>query len=120
MNEDLCYLSALELGTLLRKRQVSATEIVQAMLARIQALDRHMHAYITVMADEALSAARRLDAELAAGQDRGPLHGIPVAVKDLYDTAGTRTTSGSKIFADRVPEQDATIRATSRVPVANC
>ena len=114
MNEDLCYLSALELGTLLRKRQVSATEIVQAMLARIQALDGQMHAYITVMADEALSAARRLDAELAAGQDRGPLHGIPVAVKDLYDTAGTRTTSGSKIFADRVPEQDATSVARLR------
>jgi aspartyl-tRNA(Asn)/glutamyl-tRNA(Gln) amidotransferase subunit A len=114
MNEDLHYLSARELGTLLRKRVVSATDIVQAMLARIQTLDAKTNAYITVMAEDALSTARRCDAELATGQDRGPLHGIPVAVKDLYDTAGTRTTSGSKILADRVPEQDATSVARLR------
>jgi aspartyl-tRNA(Asn)/glutamyl-tRNA(Gln) amidotransferase subunit A len=114
MSEDLYYLTVLELGTLLRKRQVSATEITQIMLARIETLDAKTNAYITVMAEEALSAARRCDAELAAGQDRGPLHGIPVAVKDLYDTAGTRTTSGSKILADRVPEQDATSVARLR------
>jgi aspartyl-tRNA(Asn)/glutamyl-tRNA(Gln) amidotransferase subunit A len=114
MSKDLHYLNALELGTLLRKREVSATEIVQTMLERIQALDPRVNAYITVMAEEALAAARRCDAELAAGQDRGPLHGIPVAVKDLYDTAGTRTTSGSKILADRVPERDATSIARLR------
>ncbi len=114
MTEDLCYLSALELGTLLRQQAVSVTEIVQTMLERIQALDPKINAYITVMTEEALSSARRCDAELAAGQDRGPLHGIPVAVKDLYDTVGTRTTSGSKILADRLPERDATAVARLR------
>ncbi len=107
MSPDLCYLSARELGNLLRQRQMSATDIVRAMLKRIEALDPEVNAYITVMAEEALAVARRLDDELAAGQDRGPLHGIPVAVKDLYDTAGTRTTSGSKILADWVPDRDA-------------
>jgi aspartyl-tRNA(Asn)/glutamyl-tRNA(Gln) amidotransferase subunit A len=114
MSGNLVYLSALDLGTLLRKRQVSATEITQIMLARIETLDAKTNAYITVMAEEALSAARRCDAELAAGEDRGPLHGIPVAVKDIYDTAGTRTTAGSKILADCVPERDATSVARLR------
>ncbi len=108
MSNDLCYLNALELSTLLRKREVSATEILQAMLERIENVDPKLNTYITVIAEEALAVARRCDSDLIAGQDRGPLHGIPVAIKDLYDTAGTRTTSGSKIVADRVPEQDAT------------
>jgi aspartyl-tRNA(Asn)/glutamyl-tRNA(Gln) amidotransferase subunit A len=77
------------------------------MLSRIGSLEPKLNAYITVTAREALEAARQCDAELARGQDRGPLHGIPLAVKDLYDTAGIRTTSGSKIQADRVPEEDA-------------
>lgn len=114
MSRDLVYFSALELGTLLRKREASAVEIAETVLERIQSLDPKVHAYITIMADEALSAARRCDAELAAGEDRGPLHGIPVAVKDLYDTAGTRTTSGSQILADRVPDRDATSVARLR------
>lgn len=108
MSTDICYVSARELGTSLRQRELSVTEIVRAMLERIEILDRKVNAYITVMAEEALAAAQRLDGELAAGQDRGPLHGIPVAVKDLYDTAGTRTTSGSRILADWVPDRDAT------------
>lgn len=108
MSKDLCYLNALELGTLLRKREVSALEIAQATLERIEGLEPRLNAFITVTAGEALDAARRCDEELAAGRDRGPLHGIPLAVKDLYDTAGVRTTSGSKILADRVPDQDAT------------
>jgi aspartyl-tRNA(Asn)/glutamyl-tRNA(Gln) amidotransferase subunit A len=107
MTEDLYHLSAQELGTLLRKREVSALEIVQVTLKRIESLEPRLNAYITVTTREALDAARRCDKELAAGQDRGPLHGIPMAVKDLYDTAGVRTTSGSKILADRIPDQDA-------------
>jgi aspartyl-tRNA(Asn)/glutamyl-tRNA(Gln) amidotransferase subunit A len=108
MTDDLCYLSALELGTLLRRREVSTVEIVQATLERIQRLEPKLNAYVTVAGEQAFDAARRCDAELAAGRDRGSLHGIPVAVKDLYDTAGIRTTSGSKILAGRVPDQDAT------------
>jgi aspartyl-tRNA(Asn)/glutamyl-tRNA(Gln) amidotransferase subunit A len=107
MTEDPCHLSALELGTLLRKRELSALEIAQATLERVESLEPRLNAFITVTAEEALDVARRRDKELAAGQDRGPLHGIPMAVKDLYDTAGVRTTSGSKILADWVPEQDA-------------
>lgn len=114
MSKDFYYLTALELGTLLRKREVLAAEIVETMLERIQSLNPHLNAYLTVMAEEALSVARRCDVELAAGEDRGPLHGIPVAVKDLYDTAGTRTTCGSKILAGRVPERDATTVARLR------
>ena len=114
MTDDLWYLSAQEVGALFRQREVSALEIVQAMLGRIESLDPQLNAYITVTAEEALETARQRDAELAAGQDRGPLHGIPVAVKDLYDTAGIRTTSGSKILANNVPSKDATSVAKLR------
>jgi aspartyl-tRNA(Asn)/glutamyl-tRNA(Gln) amidotransferase subunit A len=114
MTGDLWYLSAKEVGALLRQREVSALEVVQAMLERIGSLDSQFSAFITVMADEAQDTAQRLDAELADGKDRGPLHGIPVAIKDLYDTAGVRTTSGSKILADNVPDSDATSVAKLR------
>jgi aspartyl-tRNA(Asn)/glutamyl-tRNA(Gln) amidotransferase subunit A len=109
MADDLCYLSVLELGGLLRRRQVSSVEIVRSLLERIERLEPMLNAYITVTAEEALAAARRCDEELAAGRDRGPLHGIPMAVKDLFDTAGIRTTAGSKILAERVPDEDATV-----------
>ena len=114
MTADVWYLSARELGALLRQREVSALEVVQAMLSRIGSLDSRFNAFITVTADEAQDMARRLDAELADGKDRGPLHGIPVAIKDLYDTAGVRTTSGSKILANNVPDNDATSVAKLR------
>jgi len=114
MMTNLSYLSAQELGTLLRRREISAEEIARAALDRIEKLDPQINAFITVMAEEALQTARRCDMELAAGQDRGLLHGIPVAVKDLYDTAGTRTTCGSRILAERVPDQDATSVARLR------
>jgi aspartyl-tRNA(Asn)/glutamyl-tRNA(Gln) amidotransferase subunit A len=114
MAKELWYLSVQELGALLRKREVSATEVAQSFLERIARLDPKIHAYLTVAASEALEAARRCDWELISGVDRGPLHGIPLAVKDLVDTAGIRTTSGSRILADRVPQQDATAVARLR------
>jgi len=114
MAEDLWTLSARELGSLLRSGQVSAVEAVSEVLARIQALEPELNAYITVVAEEALAEARRCDAEMAAGRDRGPLHGIPLAVKDLYDTAGVRTTAGSRILGDRVPQEDAVTVARLR------
>src|SRR6185312_11299205 len=80
----------------------------QAYLDRIAQLNPLINAYITVTADRALEDARRADAELAAGKPRGPLHGIPIALKDLYETAGIRTTAGSKVFADYIPEHDST------------
>lgn len=79
------------------------------MLERIAAHNGTLNAYITVTAELAREQAARADAELAAGHDRGPLHGIPVAVKDLIDTAGIRTTCGSKLFEDRIPDSDATV-----------
>src|SRR6185312_5889130 len=80
----------------------------QAYLDRIAQLNPLINAYITVTADRALEDARRADAELAAGKSRGPLHGIPIALKDLYETAGIRTTAGSKVFAGYIPEHDST------------
>jgi aspartyl-tRNA(Asn)/glutamyl-tRNA(Gln) amidotransferase subunit A len=101
---------------------VSARSAVESCLARIRELDDQLHATITVMEDEALAFADACDAAAAAGQWLGLLHGMPVAVKDNIDTAGVRTTSGSRFFAERVPSTDATVvsrlRAAGAVLVA--
>jgi aspartyl-tRNA(Asn)/glutamyl-tRNA(Gln) amidotransferase subunit A len=91
----------------IRTRQVSPTELTEQALARIAERDPQLNAFQLVLADQARAAARRAEQEIAAGQYRGPLHGIPVAVKDLLALTGTRTTAGSKIFADRVTDFDA-------------
>lgn len=98
-----------ELARLIATKTVSPVEVVRAHLDRIAALDGNLHAYITVGADAALDAARAAEAALIAGQPVGPLHGVPYALKDLYDTAGVRTTGGSRIYAERVPAVDATV-----------
>jgi aspartyl-tRNA(Asn)/glutamyl-tRNA(Gln) amidotransferase subunit A len=90
-------------------KAVSPVEVVRAHLDRIAALDRGLRSFITVCADAALDAARTAEAALMVGRPVGPLHGVPYALKDLYDTAGVRTTGGSRIFADRVPTADATV-----------
>jgi aspartyl-tRNA(Asn)/glutamyl-tRNA(Gln) amidotransferase subunit A len=95
----------------LRTRQVSSRELVDQSLRTIAALDSRLNAFITVTADQARAQADELDAERAAGLDRGPLHGIPIAHKDLIRTKGVRTTGGSKIFANYVPQRDAEIAA---------
>ncbi len=105
---ELHNLTIEELSPLLRNKTVSPVEVTQHYLARIEALDEQTNAFITVTADEALAQARKAEEEIAAGNHRGPLHGVPIVLKDLYDTAGIRTTAGSKIFADRVPDDDAT------------
>ena len=83
--------------------------MTRAQLERIEALEPRLHAYFTVLADAALSEARAAELELGRGEDRGPLHGIPVAVKDLCDTKGVRTTRGMRVYADRVPDRDAAV-----------
>jgi len=98
-----------ELGAAFRARRLSPVEATQGCLQRIAELDPALHAFITVTGDLALEQARTAAAELAAGHDRGPLHGVPVALKDLIDTAGTRTTGGSALFEDRIPTQDAEV-----------
>ncbi|HLF30767.1 MAG TPA: amidase, partial [Xanthomonadales bacterium] len=93
----------------MRGRRISPLELTQAYLARIERLNSKVNAYITVTGDRALEQARRLEAELMAGRWRGPLHGIPIALKDNIDTAGIRTTAASAMLADRVPAEDAEV-----------
>jgi aspartyl-tRNA(Asn)/glutamyl-tRNA(Gln) amidotransferase subunit A len=106
---DLFWLSMGELARMIATKAVSPVEVVRAHLDRIGALDARLRAYITVCADRALQAASAAEAALMSGQPVGPLHGVPYAPKDLYDTAGVRTTGGSRLFADRVPTADATV-----------
>ncbi len=98
-----------EAGDALRRRQASPVELAKAAIQRIERLNSGLCAFLTVTADSALARAREAEAELAAGRDRGPLHGIPLAVKDLFYTRGVRTTGGSKIFEDFVPDYDAAV-----------
>ncbi len=108
---DIPFLSASELAAAIRSRQVSPVEAVDAYLQRIDAVGHKLNAYITVCADQARADAKQLEAEALAGNFRGPLHGVPVGVKDQIHTAGVRTTDASKIRADFVPHQDATVVA---------
>ena len=108
-SRPLHYLTIAEAGRLIRDGSLSPVEITRAFLERIDELDPRLRAYITVTADLALDQARRAESELRAGRDRGPLHGIPIALKDLFDTAGVATTSGSRVFADRIPARDGTV-----------
>ena len=94
---------------LLRNRELSPIEVVRDCLERIDALNAELNAFITVTGDSALRAAAQAEAEMENGNWRGPLHGIPVGLKDLIDTAGVRTTAASRVFADRVPNRDAEI-----------
>ena len=100
-----------EAGAALRAKQASSVELTTECLRQIDRHNARVNAFLTITAEAALAAARQADAELAAGTDRGPLHGIPIAHKDLFDTAGVRTTYGSKIFADHVPTADADLVA---------
>ncbi|ACZ85861.1 amidase [Streptosporangium roseum] len=103
------YLTATEMLRLLRTRQVSAVELLRAHLRRIEEVNPRVNAVVTLVAERALREAEEADRDLARGRWRGPLHGLPVAHKDLADTAGIRTTYGSPLFADHVPDADSLI-----------
>ena len=105
----LHYDSIAEVAALIERREVSPVELTRATLERIEALDADLHAFITVCPEFALDQARLAEKEIAAGDYRGPLHGIPYGAKDLIDTGGIRTTCGSKILRGRVPAEDATV-----------
>jgi aspartyl-tRNA(Asn)/glutamyl-tRNA(Gln) amidotransferase subunit A len=107
MMSDLTSIS--ELSQRLRRREVSPFEITRAGLERIERLNPSLNAFITVMAESALSEARRAESEILRGEWRGPLHGVPVALKDLIDTAGVRTTAASALYKERVPSADAEV-----------
>ena len=108
---ELCYMSAGELSRLIRDRQVSPVEVVDAHLARIEATEPTLNSFITLLPDHAREAARRAEAQIQAGNYRGPLHGIPVGLKDLFNTAGVRTTSGSRTLDTFIPKEDCTVAA---------
>ena len=110
-SNELPFLSATELAELIRTRGVSPVEVTEAYLSRIEQVDPSLNAYITVTADRARAEARQAEAEIAAGHYRGPLHGVPVAVKDQFCTEGVLTTGGSSILGEYVPDYDATVMA---------
>jgi aspartyl-tRNA(Asn)/glutamyl-tRNA(Gln) amidotransferase subunit A len=106
--------SVADLARMIATKEVSPVEITRRCLERITALDGTLRAFITVAGDAALEQARRAEAEVMAGRPLGPLHGVPVGLKDLFETRGLRTTGGSKILADFVPDRDATVVARLR------
>lgn len=106
-SNDLHFLTIAQAGDLIRQRKLSPVEYAQALLARIDALDSQVCAFITKTAEVALGQARAAEAEIARGSYRGPLHGIPFGLKDIYDTAGILTTGHSKICRDNVPRDNA-------------
>src|SRR5262249_59956355 len=107
--DALCYESTAPLARRIRAGEVSPLQAVNAYLERIERVDPRVHSYLHVAADHAIAAARRTEQALAAGGELGPLHGVPVAVKDLFDTAGMPTTCGSpRILRGNVPARTAT------------
>ena len=108
---EICYMSAGDLSKLVQNKEISPVEIIEAHLTRIDATEPVLNSFITLLADEARGAALQAEKDIQAGRYKGPLHGIPVALKDLYDTGGVRTTSGSRIFDNFIPTEDCTVAA---------
>jgi aspartyl-tRNA(Asn)/glutamyl-tRNA(Gln) amidotransferase subunit A len=107
--DDVTGLSLHEAAEQVRRRQISPVELAQACLARIERLNPTLNAFITVTAESALASAHEAEAEIRRGRWRGPLHGIPIALKDVFDTAGVRTTAASALYKDRIPAADAEV-----------
>src|SRR5437588_783777 len=101
------YLTIAEAAKLIQQRELSPVELVDGRLARIEKLDSRIHSFIRVLADSARAEARAAESEITAGKYRGPLHGIPIGLKDIYETAGIATTGHSKVMQDHVPKADA-------------
>ena len=106
---DIPFLTVVQLSELIKNRAVSPVDAVEAYLDRIDSLNGKLYAYLTVCRDEAMQAAKESEQALDRGEYKGPMHGIPFAVKDQINTAGIRTTTGTPIFNDFVPDSDATV-----------
>lgn len=109
MTDDLAYLTISEASALIAAKKLSPLEWTRACLARIEALEPQLHAFITLTGDVAMDRARVAEQEIMRGGVRGPLHGVPFGLKDMIDTRGILTTAHSKVFHDRVPTEDATV-----------
>ena len=107
--EPLHYATLADVARLIESRQVSPVEVTGLLLDRIASVDGALHSYVTVMADMAMESARQAEREILAGRYRGPLHGMPIGVKDLCYTRGVRTMGGTRVLADFVPDYDATV-----------
>jgi aspartyl-tRNA(Asn)/glutamyl-tRNA(Gln) amidotransferase subunit A len=101
------FLTIAEAARLIEKRELSPVELTESRLTRIEKLDGQLHSFIRVLADDARAGAKTAEAEIAAGRYKGPLHGIPLGLKDIYETAGIPTTGHSKVMQDHVPAADA-------------
>ena len=111
---DYTYFSIAEISELIRKKKVSPVDLVRACLKRIEMLNPKLNAFITVTGEIALKEAKEAETEIANGKWKGPLHGIPIALKDNIDTAGTRTTAASAVYKDRIPTEDAEVTGLLR------
>jgi len=109
MSETICYASATELARRIRSGELSPVDVVDACLDRIEEYDDEINAFVTVLAEEAREAAEDAESAVESGADLGPLHGVPVAIKDLTDVEGVTTTYGSRLFADNVADANAII-----------
>ena len=98
-----------EVASLIETKQISPVELTEAMLGRIDSLDGRYKSYATVMADQAMASARAAETAITAGRYAGPVHGVPIAVKDLCFTKGEGTMGGAQVFRDHVPDFDATV-----------
>jgi aspartyl-tRNA(Asn)/glutamyl-tRNA(Gln) amidotransferase subunit A len=105
---ELHFLTIAELSALIRDRKLSSVELTSALIARVKKLDGALHSFILPLEESALAEARAADTQIAAGNWRGPLHGIPIGLKDIYETAGIATTAQSALLRDHVPTEDAT------------
>ncbi|MEC7204837.1 MAG: amidase, partial [Pseudomonadota bacterium] len=108
---DIHYLSIAEAGKLIEKKELSPSEYVEALLARIDAINPKLDAFLSICGDQARDDAKAVEAELANGNYKGPMHGIPYGLKDIIDYAGLKTTAHSKLLEDNVADTDATTTA---------
>ncbi|MGR8950592.1 MAG: amidase, partial [Gammaproteobacteria bacterium] len=111
MTDELTTLGVSDIANLIESAELSPVDVTSAFLDRIKKINPQLNAFVTIDSDNALAEAKQAEREIHNGQKRGPLHGVPVAHKDLYATAGLRTTGGSKVLFDNIPAEDATVVA---------